>query len=84
MIETDDTIYVFEFKLEGTAEEALKQIDDKGYAIQYEAGDKKNVKVGENLRTTNGRLSDGGRQNRAARVFSDKYASVIAYFHQIP
>ncbi|MBQ9817146.1 MAG: ATP-binding protein [Proteobacteria bacterium] len=49
LIETDDTIYVFEFKLEGTAEEALKQIDDKGYAIQYEAGDKKIVKVGVNF-----------------------------------
>ncbi len=46
LIETDDAIYLFEFKLDGTAEEALKQIDDKGYAIQYEAGDKKVVKVG--------------------------------------
>ncbi|MBQ4359117.1 MAG: ATP-binding protein [Proteobacteria bacterium] len=49
LIETEDTIYVFEFKLYGTAEEALKQIDDKGYAIQYEAGDKKIVKVGVNF-----------------------------------
>ena len=49
LIETEDTIYVFEFKLDGTAEEALKQIDDKGYAIQYEAGDKKIVKVGVNF-----------------------------------
>ncbi len=49
LIETDDTIYVFEFKLDGTAEEALKQIDDKGYAIPYEAGDKKVVKVGVNF-----------------------------------
>ena len=49
LIETEDTIYVFEFKLDGTAEEALKQIDDKSYAIQYEAGDKKIVKVGVNF-----------------------------------
>ena len=49
LIETEDTVYVFEFKLDGTAEEALKQIDDKGYAIQYEAGDKKIVKVGVNF-----------------------------------
>ena len=49
LIETEDTIYLFEFKLDGTAEEALKQIDDKGYAIQYEAGDKKVVKVGVNF-----------------------------------
>ena len=49
LIETEDTIYLFEFKLDGTAEEALKQIDDKGYAIQYEAGDKKVVKIGVNF-----------------------------------
>ena len=49
LIETEDTIYLFEFKLNGTAEEALKQIDDKGYAIQYEAGDKKIVKIGVNF-----------------------------------
>jgi hypothetical protein len=49
LIETEDTIYLFEFKLDGTAEEALKQIDDKGYAIQYEAGDKRIIKVGVNF-----------------------------------
>ena len=49
LIETEDTVYLFEFKLDGTAEEALLQIDDKGYAIQYESGDKKIVKVGVNF-----------------------------------
>ena len=49
LIETEDAIYVFEFKLNGTAEEALQQIDDKGYSIQYEAGDKKVVKIGVNF-----------------------------------
>ena len=49
LIETEDTIYLFEFKLDGTAEEAIKQIDDKGYAIPYEAGDKKIVKIGANF-----------------------------------
>ena len=49
LIETDDTVFVFEFKLNGTAEEALKQINDKGYAIPYEAGDKKIIKIGVNF-----------------------------------
>ncbi|MBQ8035375.1 MAG: ATP-binding protein [Proteobacteria bacterium] len=49
LIETADTIYVFEFKLDGTAEEALKQIQEKGYAIPYEAGDKKVIKIGANF-----------------------------------
>jgi hypothetical protein len=43
---TGDTVYVFEFKLNGTAEEALAQIEEKGYAIPYEAGGRKVVKVG--------------------------------------
>ena len=37
VVETADSVYVFEFKLagRGTAETALKQIDDKGYLIPY-------------------------------------------------
>ncbi|MDR0543415.1 MAG: ATP-binding protein [Dysgonamonadaceae bacterium] len=44
----NDTVYIFEFKLTGnaTAEEALKQIDERKYAAQYAAGNKKIVKVG--------------------------------------
>lgn len=36
--------YVFEMKVSGTAQEALKQIDDKGYAIRTDG--KAVVKVG--------------------------------------
>jgi hypothetical protein len=45
---TDDTVFVFEFKLteNATAEEALQQIDDKNYLIPFTAGNKKLVKVG--------------------------------------
>ena len=45
-MKTDTTIYVMELKLDGTVEEALKQIDDKGYAIPYEADGRRIVKVG--------------------------------------
>lgn len=38
--------YVFEMKVSGTAQEALKQIDDKGYAIPYRTDGKAVVKVG--------------------------------------
>ena len=41
-----DAIYVFEFKTHGTAQEALKQIDNKGYAITYETDGRKVIKVG--------------------------------------
>ena len=32
---TKDRIYVFEFKVDGSAENALRQIDDKGYLIPF-------------------------------------------------
>jgi hypothetical protein len=45
---TGASVFVFEFKLteNATAEEALKQIDDKNYLIPFTAGNKKLVKVG--------------------------------------
>lgn len=46
VVKTKDTVYVFEFKLNGTAEEALEQIDGKGYLIPYRLEGKKLVKVG--------------------------------------
>lgn len=41
-----DTIYVFELKVNGTAKEALEQIDQNSYAIPYQADGRKVVKVG--------------------------------------
>ena len=41
-----DTIYVFELKTGETAKAALKQIDDKGYAIPYQTDGRPVVKVG--------------------------------------
>ena len=46
IVETADYVYIFEFKLDGTAAEALKQIDDKGYAEPYAADSRKLFKVG--------------------------------------
>ena len=43
-----DTIYVMELKYDKTADEALQQIDDKGYLIPYSADGKRLVKVGIN------------------------------------
>ena len=49
VVKTPKYIYVFEFKLNGTAEEALKQIDEKGYLIPYQADHRKVIKVGVNF-----------------------------------
>ena len=46
IVETNDYVYIFEFKLDGTAAEALKQIDDKGYAEPYAADSRRLFKVG--------------------------------------
>jgi hypothetical protein len=46
VVKTRDYIYVFEFKLHGTAEEALRQITEKGYLEPYAADPRKKVKVG--------------------------------------
>jgi hypothetical protein len=48
VVVTGNTVFVFELKLseKATAEEALKQIDDKGYLKPYAASGKKLVKVG--------------------------------------
>ena len=43
-----DTTYVMELKYDGTVEEALRQIDEKGYLIPYTADGKRLVKVGIN------------------------------------
>jgi len=48
IVVTADAVYAFEFKLteNATAEDALKQIDEKGYLTPYLASNKKLVKVG--------------------------------------
>jgi hypothetical protein len=48
VVKTRDRVYVFEFKLDsgGTAEEALEQIEEKGYLLPYSAGGRRLVKVG--------------------------------------
>ena len=46
VIQMPDTIYVMELKVRGTAQEALDQINSKGYALPYETDGRKIVKVG--------------------------------------
>lgn len=46
VVTTPKYVYVFEFKLHDTAEAALKQIDDKGYLIPYQADGREVIKLG--------------------------------------
>lgn len=49
VLKTDKFIYVMEFKLDGTAEEALRQINEKHYARPFEADSRKLFKIGVNF-----------------------------------
>ena len=49
VLQTPDYIYVMEFKLNGTAEEALQQINDKGYALPFEKDSRTLYKIGVNF-----------------------------------
>lgn len=46
VVKTTDYIYIFEFKLNGSVDEALRQIDEKGYLIPYTVDSRQLVKVG--------------------------------------
>ena len=46
IIESDNDIYIFEFKVEGTVSECFAQIEDCGYAEPYCADKRKLHKVG--------------------------------------
>ena len=48
VVHTPDAVYVFELKYDGSAEEAIKQIDDKGYLFPYSADGKRLYKIGVN------------------------------------
>ena len=48
VITLPSTVYVMELKLDGSADAALRQIDEKGYLIPYTAEGKRLVKVGVN------------------------------------
>lgn len=50
-IKTKDYIYIFEFKFNKSAEEALRQIDEKGYAERFRGDGRSVVKVGVNYST---------------------------------
>ena len=49
IIETDNDVFIFEFKLDGSAEEALAQIEEKQYAVPYLDDRRKVHKIGVNI-----------------------------------
>lgn len=58
VVETNDYVYVMEFKIDSTAQAALGQIEEKGYAEPFRITGKKIFKIGANFDTVTRRLSD--------------------------
>ena len=58
VIETPEYIYIMEFKKDGTAKEAMGQINEKGYAREYEADKRKLYKIGINFSSKTGTIDD--------------------------
>ena len=51
VVRTADYIYIFEFKLDKSADEALSQIETRGYALSYAADPRRLFKIGVNFST---------------------------------
>ena len=58
IIEVPDYIYIFEFKLDGTAQEALAQIEEKGYAKPYAADPRPLHRIGVSFSSETGTVED--------------------------
>ena len=46
IVETEQFVYIFEFKMDKPAQEALQQIEDKGYAAPFASGSRQLFKIG--------------------------------------
>ena len=58
IVETPKHVYIFEFKLDSSAEKALQQIEEKGYARPYEADSRAVYKIGVSFSSETGTVED--------------------------
>jgi hypothetical protein len=58
IVETPKYVYIFEFKLDGTADEALAQIRERGYGKPYEADSRQLFFVGASFSSKTGTIED--------------------------
>ena len=62
VVETQDTVFIFEFKTNDSAENALVQIDELGYAGKYSISGKRIVKIGAEFNTQESKLVEWVRK----------------------
>ena len=58
IVETDSNVYIFEFKRDGSADDALVQIEAKGYARPYAADPRRLYKLGVNFSSQTGTVEE--------------------------
>ena len=58
IVETDDYVYIFEFKRDRSAAEALQQIEDSGYAKPYAADKRELIRIGANFNSKERSIDD--------------------------
>ena len=58
ILETEKYVYIFEFKVGKSAQEALEQIEEKGYALPYSADSRQIFKIGVCFDAKEGKLSE--------------------------
>ena len=56
IVETDDYVYLFEFKRDKSAEEAMSQIKENGYDLPYSADKRRIIKIGVNFNSEKGTI----------------------------
>ena len=58
VVETPGYVYIFEFKRNGSAAQALQQIEEKRYATEYAADPRPLYKIGVNFSTQTGTVEE--------------------------
>lgn len=57
VIKTEDFIYIIELKYDGTSQAAIRQINDKEYALKYQGDSRQIIKIGANFSSKTRRIS---------------------------
>ena len=58
VVQTDQYVYIMELKMDASADEALKQIEDKGYAKPFAADPRKLFKIGVDFSSQTRRIAE--------------------------
>ena len=58
IVETPKYVYIFEFKLDGSADDALTQIEERGYARPYSSDNRRVFRIGASFSSATGTIEE--------------------------